>query len=133
MRGWDATFEALVAQIVGDFIESFDPALERVWIAERDGERVGSILLAKKSAGVAQLRMLLVEPSARGLGIGRRLVTECVGTARALGYRRIVLFTSRGLDSARRLYEAEGFRLLSEKEEHIWGKTHFAQWWGLDL
>ena len=132
-HGWDMRFEALVARILADFIDGFDPSLERMWIAEKDGERVGSIVLAEESQGVAQLRMLIVEPSARGLGVGRRLVGECVAAARDLGYRKIMLFTSRGLDSARRLYEAVGFRLKSEEEQDVWGATHVAQWWELDL
>ena len=126
-------FEALVARILADFIDGFDPSLERMWIARLDGERVGSIVLSQESQGVAQLRMLIVEPSARGLGVGRRLVGECVGTARDLGYQKVVLLTSRGLDSARRLYEAQGFRLTREEEQDVWGTTHVAQWWELDL
>ncbi len=132
-HGWGMRFEALVARILADFIDGFDPSLERMWIAEKDGERVGSIVLAEESSGVAQLRMLLVEPSARGLGVGRRLVGECVGEARDLGYEKMVLLTSRGLDAARRLYEAEGFRLTREEEQDVWGSTHVAQWWELDL
>ena len=104
-----------------------------MWIAEHDGERVGSILLAKESDGVAQLRTLLVEPSARGLGVGRKLVSECVGAARDLGYEKMVLLTSQGLDAARRLYQAHGFLLTREEEQQVWGVTHTAQWWELDL
>ena len=130
---WNVEFEALVARIASDFVEDFDPAFARSWIAEKNGERVGSVFLTRKSDVTAQLRMLIVEPSARGLGLGRRLVAECVGAARELGYQRIGLFTSRGLDSARRLYEVEGLRLVSEKEEDVWGRTHVAQWWELDL
>ena len=132
-HGWDMRFESLVARILADFVDGFDPSLERMWIAEKDGGRVGSIVLAKHSPGVAQLRMLVVEPSARGLGVGRQLVGECVVVARDLGYRKMVLFTSRGLDSARRLYEAEGFRLTSEEEQDTWGAPHVAQWWEVDL
>ena len=126
-------FEALVARILADFIDGFDPSHERMWIAEHDGERVGSILLAKESDGVAQLRTLLVEPSARGLGVGPKLVSECVGAARDLGYEKMVLLTSQGLDAARRLYQAHGFLLTREEEQQVWGVTHTAQWWELDL
>ena len=132
-HGWDVRFEAPVARILADLIDGFNPSLERIWIAQRDSERVGSIVLARRSQSVAQLRMLIVEPSARGLGVGRRLVGTCVETARDLGYERMVLFTSRGLNSARRLYEAEGFQLTSEEEQDPVGGKHVAEWWELDL
>jgi len=132
-HGWDDTFEAMVAGIVRDFLETFDPAFERSWIAEVDGRRAGAIALVRRSKTVGQLRLLFVESWARGLGIGARLVSECVGQARHVGYRRMILFTVAGLDSARRLYEAEGFRLTEEKAGHAWGKDHLAQTWELEL
>jgi DNA-binding MarR family transcriptional regulator/N-acetylglutamate synthase-like GNAT family acetyltransferase len=132
-HGWDDTFEAMVAGIARDFLESFDPAFERSWIAEVDGRRAGSIALVQHSSTVGQLRLLLVEPWARGLGIGARLVSECVGQARHVGYRRMILFTVAGLESARRLYEAEGFELTEEEPGHAWGKDHVAQTWELTL
>jgi DNA-binding MarR family transcriptional regulator/N-acetylglutamate synthase-like GNAT family acetyltransferase len=132
-HGWDASFEAMVADIVATFVEKYDPAFERSWIAEVDGRRAGSIALVRKSKTVGQLRLLLVEPWARGLGIGTRLVSECVGQARHVGYRRMVLYTVRGLDPARRLYEAEGFVLTEEAAGHAWGHDHIAQTWELKL
>ena len=132
-HGWDDTFEADVAGIVRDFLADFDPAFERSWIAEVDHRRAGAIVLVRRSKTIAQLRLLFVEPWARGLGIGARLVSECVGQARHVGYRRMVLFTAAGLDSARRLYEAEGFRLAEETPEVMWGKPGRAQKWELDL
>jgi DNA-binding MarR family transcriptional regulator/N-acetylglutamate synthase-like GNAT family acetyltransferase len=132
-HGWDYTFEADVAGIVRDFLADFDPAWERSWIAEVDGRRAGAIALVRRSKTVGQLRLLFVEPWARGLGIGGRLVSECVGQARHVGYRRMVLFTVAGLDSARRLYETEGFRLTEEKPEVVWGRQERSQRWELDL
>ncbi len=132
-HGWDDTFEAMVTGIARDFLEGYDPALERSWIAEVDGRRAGAVALVKHSEGVGQLRLLFVEPWARGLGIGARLVSECVGQARHVGYHRMILFTVASLDAARRLYEAEGFRLAEEKPGRAWGKDHLAQTWELEL
>lgn len=132
-HGWDDTFESEVAGIVRDFLADYDPTGERSWIAEVDGRRAGAIALVRRSKTVGQLRLLFVEPWARGLGIGARLVSECVGQARHVGYRRMVLFTVAGLDSARRLYEAEGFRLVEETSEVVWGKPERSQKWELVL
>lgn len=132
-HGWDERFEATCAAIAARFLERFDPRWERSWIAERGGARVGAVFLVRRSRTVGQLRMLFVEPSARGLGIGARLVSECVGHARHVGYGKMTLFTVRGLDSARRLYEAEGFRLVDEVPSEAWGKKHVEQTWELAL
>jgi DNA-binding MarR family transcriptional regulator/N-acetylglutamate synthase-like GNAT family acetyltransferase len=118
---WDSGFEALVADIGARFLRDFDPKLERCWIAQRDGERVGSVFVVRRSARVAQLRLLLVEPAARGLGIGKRLVDECIAFARTAGYRRMMLWTNGGLDAARGIYEARGFRLTGEERHHSFG------------
>lgn len=131
--GWDEAYEALVASIVSTFLKSFNPEREHCWIAERGGETVGSVLCVQRSASTAQLRLLLVEPHARGLGIGHRLVDECVLFARRSGYRRIMLWTNGVLVAARSIYEQAGFRLVSEKRHHSFGKDLVGQNWELRL
>lgn len=131
--GWDETYEALVAEILGAFVKSFDAKWERSWIAEREGEVVGSVFIVRQSDQVAKLRLLYVEPSARGLGIGKRLVEECIGFARAKGYRTLTLWTNDILVSARRIYEAAGFRLAEEERHHSFGKDLVGQTWNLEL
>jgi len=131
--GCDERFEALVAQIAAAFIQKFDPRRERCWIAERAGAIVGSVFLAKKSLRVAKLRLLLVEPSARGLGIGARLVDECVRFARQAGYHKVTLWTQSVLDAARHIYKKAGFRVVEKKKHHSFGKDLVAEVWELSL
>lgn len=131
--GWDETFDALVAEIAGGFVKRFDAKRERCWVAEREGEVVGSAFLVRASDRVAKLRLLYVESSARGLGIGSRLVEECVSFARAKGYRTLTLWTNDILVSARKIYQAAGFQLVKEERHHSFGKDLVGQNWDLAL
>jgi len=131
--GWDGTYEALAAEIVAQFIKNYDPKCERCWIAEKDGERVGAVFVAKASDQTAKLRLLHVEPEARGLGIGKRLVDECVRFARQAGYQKMALWTQSILHAARHLYKQAGFRIVREEQHRSFGKDLTAETWELDL
>jgi DNA-binding MarR family transcriptional regulator/N-acetylglutamate synthase-like GNAT family acetyltransferase len=131
--GWDESFEGFVAEICARFVEKFNPKRERCWFAERDGSNVGCVFLVEKSKTVSQLRMLLVDPSARGLGIGKRLVEECIAFAGSCGYRKMTLWTNDILHSARRIYEDAGFRLTKEERHHSFGHDLVGQVWDLEI
>lgn len=131
--GYDATFEGLVAKIAGAFLESHDPRRERCWIAHRDGVRVGSVFLVRLDDATAKLRLLFVEPTARGLGVGALLVAACSSFARDAGYKRITLWTQSHLSAARKLYVNEGYRLVAEEPHRSFGLDLVAETWLLDL
>lgn len=133
--GWNTDFERVVAEIGADFLKYYDPARERCWIAEVDGRRAGSVMLIqhRSEPTMAKLRVLLVEPWARGLGLGQRLVHECTLFAREVGYERITLWTNTLLTAARRLYEVEGYHLVRTEPHNNYGQRMTAEIWDLDL
>lgn len=131
--GWDETFEGLVAGIVATFIEKYDPECERCWIAEREGAIIGSVFLVRKSPTVGQLRLLFVEPSARGVGLGGRLVDECIDFAREVGYRKITLWTHSNLEAARHIYQLKGFRRVHVESYRAFGQDLENEVWELPL
>jgi len=131
--GYDEHFEALVASIVAEFIAHYNPKWERCWMAEQGGAPVGSVLLVRKSKSIAKLRLLFVEPAARGLGIGARLVSECIRFARHAGYKKIALWTQSELKAARHIYDQAGFTLVGKKPHRSWGKNLVAETWELKL
>ena len=127
--GWNAGFEALVAGIVADMMKKHDPASERGWIAERGGQRIGSVFVVRKSEGVAQLRLLILTPVARGLGLGGLLTDESIDFARSKGYRQMVLWTNRNLDAARAIYAKRGFTLIGSEPHHSYGQDLVGEHW----
>jgi DNA-binding MarR family transcriptional regulator/N-acetylglutamate synthase-like GNAT family acetyltransferase len=131
--GWDEQFEALVAEIVAQFIQNYDPKRERCWIAERDGEIAGSVFLVSQSEQVAKLRLLYVEPNLRGLGIGTHLVNECIRFARQVGYRKITLWTNDILRAARHIYQAAGFERVHQEAHYSFGQHLTGETWELKL
>ena len=131
--GWGPGFEGLVAELFGKFARSHDPDRERCWIAELNGERVGCVFVVQREPDVAQLRCLLVEPKARGHGVGSKLVNACVEFARDAGYRRMMLWTNKGLDSARKIYQSVGFKLVEEQPHREFGLELMGQSWEMDL
>lgn len=131
--GWDISFEGMVADIVAKFLQEFDPKRERCWIAEMDGQQVGSVFLVKQSDEVAKLRLLIVDPSTRGLGLGKRLVDECIGFARECGYRKITLWTQSILIAARGIYESAGFQHIATEPHRSFGHDLIGETWELKL
>jgi DNA-binding MarR family transcriptional regulator/GNAT superfamily N-acetyltransferase len=131
--GWDGTYEALAAEVVAQFIKNYDSKRERCWIAEKDGGRIGAVFVAKESDDIAKLRLLHVEAEARGLGIGKRLVEECVRFARQAGYQKMTLWTQSILHAARHIYKKAGFQVVREERHHSFGKGLTAETWELDL
>jgi DNA-binding MarR family transcriptional regulator/GNAT superfamily N-acetyltransferase len=131
--GWDGGYEALVCEITAKFLRDFKPGRERCWVAERDGELMGSVFVVEESKSVARLRMLYVEPAARGQGLGAQLVQECIHFARATGYRKLTLWTNSVLKSARRIYERAGFVEVHEEPHHAFGHNLVSQTWDLPL
>ena len=131
--GWNAEFEAMVADIVARYLRQRQPLWERCWIAELDGERVGSVFVVRKSKTVAQLRMLILTPAARGLGLGTRLTDECLAFARSKGYRKMVLWTNSCLDAARHIYAGKGFQLVKSEPYHGFGHDLVGETWELKL
>jgi GNAT superfamily N-acetyltransferase len=129
--GYDTTFEALVAEIAAGFVRDFQPKWERCWIAEMNGEVVGSVFLVRHSAVTAKLRLLVLDPKARGLGLGRRLTRACVRFARHAGYRKMVLWTQSHLAAARSIYDAEGFRKIASERHRSFGRRLVAETWEL--
>ncbi|MNV24034.1 acetyltransferase [compost metagenome] len=131
--GWNNEYEALVAEIISKFVREFEPSRERCWIAEKDGKVVGSVFIVQHDAATAKLRLLYVDPSARGLGIGSRLVDECMRFARLAGYTKMVLWTNSVLTDARRIYDRAGFALVQEEKHHSFGKDLVGQVFARDL
>jgi DNA-binding MarR family transcriptional regulator/GNAT superfamily N-acetyltransferase len=131
--GWIAPFEGVCAQIVADFVNTFDRKRERCWIAEMNGENVGSIMLAKETDSVARIRLLLVDPKARGLGLGARLTDECIRFARRAGYKKMTLWTHRVLTAARHIYQKAGFELMRTERHRSWGRPVVSEHWDLEL
>jgi DNA-binding MarR family transcriptional regulator/N-acetylglutamate synthase-like GNAT family acetyltransferase len=131
--GWVTPFEGVCAQIVADFVNKFDDKRERCWIAEMDGENVGSIMLAKDSEAIARIRLLLVDPKARGLGLGRHLTDECIRFARNAGYQKMTLWTHQVLTAARHIYQQAGFRLMRSEQHQSWGRPVVSEHWDLEF